>query len=278
MDDLLRVLKNKTLAKRIELNGELINSALAPEDKEFLSLLLDYCVHSDTSTDITQEKLNQRADEYLKISTKPAMAEFVRKYIRYKIVASDWGFGFEFFSGYGVFSGQLQSHYKDNVPVGVAFDVIYKKFTLYLRDYIGFSFTKHDFTGSSAVWPKGSQVRVFLPEATLGYTIDNNKNYSLTPFAGISSCDIGPIENDTKTTPALKGYDLKFTTTYTFGINADIKLKKYSGYPNTGYLFIRVRYAYNMPQLSKYYPGTDGSFQYLTIGIGGIAHKPKRDY
>ncbi|MGB0175997.1 MAG: hypothetical protein ACPF9D_02450, partial [Owenweeksia sp.] len=75
-----------------------------------------------------------------------------------------------------------------------------------------------------------------------------------------------------------------FTTTYTVGVNLDLKLGRskkriavISG-EEESYWFVRVRYAYNLPQYQKNYTGLSGDFHYLTIGIGGFGRKVSRKY
>jgi len=167
--------------------------------------------------------------------------------------------------------------------MGVAFDIYYKKVALYLRDYIGFSSTKHDFTNGNVVWDKKSQVRVYLPEATIGYVIKDGKHFKLAPFAGFSSMDISPTDNDLKEKPDLKDYELSFTTTYTVGLNVDLKLRKphiamLTREQEQSYLFLRIRYGYNFPQFANSYSGFGGNMQYITIGFGGFARRMIRDY
>jgi hypothetical protein len=281
-DNLYTMLKEKSYNQKQILINSIIESSILNQDKDFLIMHLNSCLITNDTKDITQDSLNNQADNFIAKYPQNDLNDFTRKYIRYKLITSNWGFTFEFFSGYGVFSDKLKNHYSNNVPIGVAFDIYYKNFALYLRDYIGFSFTNHDFTYGSEVWNKNSQVRVFLPEASLGYVIHNSKYFKLAPFVGISSMDITPTEYDVKEKPGLKEYELSFTTTYTVGFNVDFKFGKprvamvTSGAEHS-YWFLRIRYAYNFPQFSKSYTGFDGNMQYITIGFGGFGSKIKRD-
>lgn len=282
-DNLYAKLREKSYAQRQSLTDAIRASSLTDPDKDFLFMLLNSCLVSGNTPDITQDLLNAQADHFISMYPYSEWILFTRTYIRYKLVVSDWGFTFEFFSGYGWFTGDLKTHFANNVPLGVAFDIYYKKFALYLRDYIGFSSTKHTFNTGPIEWNKHSQVRVYLPEASVGYVINDGKRFKIAPFAGISSTDITPTDYDLKQNPDLKNYELKFTTTYTLGLNVDIKLGKphVSMAPRaaeSGYWFLRVRYAYNFPQFAKSYTGYDGNMQYITIGLGGFASKIKRDH
>lgn len=282
-DNLYMMLREKTYNQRKLMIKNIEESSLPEQDKDFLILHLNACLMNKDTNDLTQYTLNSEADNFILKYPESKMIDFTRKYIRYKLVPSKWGFTFEFFSGYGIFSGSLKNHYINNIPMGVAFDVYYKNLVLYLRDYIGFSKTRHDFTNGNVVWEKKSQVRVFLPEASLGYVINDGKRFKLAPFVGISSTDISPTDVDSEEKPDLKDYELTFTTTYTVGFNVDIKLNKpkiaiVSTGQEQSYWFLRIRYGYNFPQFSKSYSGFDGNMQYITIGFGGFGRKLKRDY
>jgi len=205
----------------------------------------------------------------------------VKTYIRYKLVPKNWGMTFEFFSGYGFYTGNLSKSYTNNIPIGVAFDICYKNFELYLRDYIGFNKTKKDIDYSLGTWEKGSNTMVFLPEASLGYVTYNDNRFKVSPFAGIGLMDISPPSNDTKDTPELKEVSLKFTATYIVGINFDIKFgpkRTPVNNPKTSYGFIRIRYAYNIPEFDKKFDGMSGNMHYITIGYGGMSRGLKREY
>ncbi len=246
-------------------------------------MYLKYIITDELYTEINQDMLNSIADEFLSTYPNSEYEKIVRKHIRYKWSPSKWGFVAEFFTGYGIFTESLESNYTNNIPLGVAFDIYYKNFTLYLRDYIGFSKTKNDIPYDDGLWEKGSQVRVFLPEASLGYVILDNKLIKFAPFAGIASTHIAPTTHDTDNEPSLEKVALDFTTTYTIGFNIDIKLGRskipmVSYGPESSYWFLRLRYAFNFPQFENKFDDVNGNMHYLTIGLGGFGSKLKRDY
>ena len=261
---------------------EQIKSAeLSSEQKDFLLLNFEYFITDTKANGYALDTLNNLADEFFKAYPDSKYTDFTRKYIREKFVPKNWGFAFEFFSGYSFFTGTLHNNYTNNVPLGISFDICYKKFELYLRDYIGFNQTKKDFDYSLGTHKKGSRTMVFLPEASLGYAALDNDRFKISPFAGIGGLDIGATMNAIENTPELKEVSLKFTTTYILGFNFDIKLgekKPPVSKPKTNYGFIRIRYAYAMPQFEKKYDGITGNMHYITIGIGGFARGTKREY
>lgn len=54
------------------------------------------------------------------------------------------GHGICFYTGVGMFTGDLSDMYNNYGVFGVAFDKEHKKFSLYLRNYIGFARAKQD--------------------------------------------------------------------------------------------------------------------------------------
>lgn len=282
-DLLFRKLHDKSKDSIWLLETWLNNAPLTPVDKEFLLLHLKYITAAGNYQPDVKDSLNILADNFLNTWPHSKYDGYTRKYIRNKFVPSDWAVVFEFFSGYGIFTENLKKTYTNSVPIGIAFDVYYKKFVLYLRDYIGFSKTRINipFDNNFNNWKKGSQVRVYLPEASLGYVVADNKICKIAPFAGIAATDISPTQYDLAQASGLKETELKFTVTYTAGINVDLKLGK-SKTPmvsygrEESYWFLRLRYAYNTPQFGKKYSGFSGNIHYITIGIGGFGRAFKR--
>ncbi|MFW5820873.1 MAG: hypothetical protein ACOCWA_06260, partial [Bacteroidota bacterium] len=190
------------------------STELSAQKRDILMLHSRFMVASENNPFINQDTLNYYADLFLEDYPGSPYEEFVRHYIRYKYYPSDWGFGFEFLSGYGLFTGSLNDQFRNNIPIGIAFDVEYKNLCLYLRDYIGFSKTKKDLYFNDGLWEKKSSSRVFLPEASLGYVIMDNEKLKIAPFSGIASMDIGPTEKDLDEKPELDNAGLEFTTTW----------------------------------------------------------------
>lgn len=276
----------KILEYMRDMHEEVISSIKAYQipstERDFLELNFKYMIARDDFPVISQKDLNLLSDDFLEKYPNTMFEEYIRQNIRHVYKPKDWGFGVEFFSGYGIFTDELSDKFKNNVPMGVAFDVSYKKCIFYLRDYIGFSRTLHDIPFSSGTWLDHSQVRVFLPEASVGLDLLDTKFFKLVPFAGISATDISPTEYDRGRIAEYDDVGLDFTSTYTYGINLDFKLGSGNGMimggPEDSYWFVRVRYAYNQPQFNKKYQGYDGNFHYITIGVGGFGRKLVRDF
>jgi len=275
------MLSAKLLSKSRE-NVQTLTSLIQKADidiemKDFLQLNFEYLIIENESF---QDTLNIQADSFLKAYPETKYKDFTQKHIKFKFAPKNWGMAFEFFSGYGIFTGTLNSNYTNNIPLGIAFDICYKRFELYLRDYIGFNKTKKDFDYSLGVYEKGSSTMVFLPEASFGYAALDNNKFKIAPFLGIGAMDISPPMGKTEKTPELKEVSLKFATTYLIGLNFDVKLgkKDYLFRPKSSYFFLRIRYGYSIPRFSKKYDEILGNMHYITIGIGGFSKGLKREY
>lgn len=222
-DMLFQKLQEKTIEYAEVLEKRIYNAQLDRETKSLLLLNFKYLM-SDTEIDpYLQDTLNTQANLFMDDWTESSYNTYVGRFIRQRYVPKKWGMAFEFFSGYGIYTGALSESYTNNVPFGVAFDIAYKKFEFYLRDYIGFNSIKKDFSYSSGIWEKGSRAMVFIPETSLGYVISDNNRFKVSPFAGIGAMDISPPSADTEEKPDLKEVSLEFTTTWMTGVNIDIK-------------------------------------------------------
>lgn len=277
-DMLYTKLSGKTLLNLREVKAKIDNAQVQEVDKDFLLLFLEYLLSNPDDPLKEQQRINQLADEFLTSHPGSEYENYIRENLRFKFVPSNWGLAFEFFSGYGLFTGNLSDEFKNNIPIGIAFDIEYKKLTLYLRNYIGFSFTKKEQPHNTGVWKEDSQVRVYLPEATFGYSILDNNRLKVSPFAGIASTSISPTDYDIQKDPDIEDAGLDFTTTYTAGLNVDFKLNWNTGLltlddSKHSYWFVRLRYGFSAPQFGE---GYSGNMHYLTLGLGGLGRGSKR--
>jgi hypothetical protein len=281
-DLLFESLQGKSRSARTKLEASIQSASLSDIEKDFLMLHLKYIIANDDHEVITQETLNALADEFLLNNPESEFEVFIRNYIRFKYVPAKWSFVAELFSGFGMFTNELSGHFGNLVPIGFGIDVSYKNFTLYLRDFIGRGQTKDDISYASGTWEKGSEYDVLLPEASVGYLIFENNLWKIAPFIGISSTEIGPVYFDIVDNPELEKAILDFSTTFTLGLNADIKLGQskvpmFAQKQKQRYWMVRMRYAFNMPQFDDKYDGYNGNLHYLTVGFGRFFRKTKRD-
>jgi len=267
---------NKTANSTGILETYIKNSKLNQMDKDFLTMHLNSLLVGVKGYKNDQNIINDMTDVFLQKYPKSKYENFVRAIIRDKMIPSDWALAYEFFSGYGKFTDDLDKHFSKNIPIGIAFDVSYKKWNLYLRDYIGFSKTRYDIPYKSTTWGKGKQANIFIPEISLGYTVLDNKLVKMSPFAGFSGLGISSVKNDIEKNSKLEDVE-RWTTTYVLGLNFDFKIKNVKSRYNNGYLYIRLRYSYALPNFDKKYNNYGGNVHFITIGIGQLGRFMKRD-
>lgn len=280
-DKLLMKLNERSFEYEFLLKGQIKDADLDEETKQMLLMNLDNILLENRKDMYAQDSLNSRADEFLKRYSPGIYDDFTKKYIRYKMVPKNWGMTFEFFSGLGIFNGNLGKTYTNNIPIGVAFDICYKNFELYHRDYIGFNKTRVDLYYSTGTWEKDSRLEVFLPEASVGYVGYNDNRLKVSPFAGIGAMSIGPSPKELEDNPDLEELELDFTTAYIVGLNLDIKFGPYktpAHSPKTSYGFMRIRYGLSMPRFENKYTGMTGNMHYITVGFGGMSRGVRREY
>jgi hypothetical protein len=137
------------------LEDKILNSSLDTASKDFLLLHLNFMVSGEPLMKLSQEEVNTMASLYLDTHPGSVYENYIRNNIRYEYAPSKWAFGTEFFMGYGIFTGELAGLYNNHGVFGIAFDLEYDKFTLYLRGYIGFSKTTQDREKAGVLWFKG---------------------------------------------------------------------------------------------------------------------------
>jgi hypothetical protein len=291
-DETLRIKLEKILKRqRGDIRAAIRNSDLNRLDGDFLILNLDYLLSMEGYVYTTwyppmskeaRDSINEAANVFLKAYPNSEYDYYIRHHIRVVYKPVKLGFGFEFFSGCGIFSGDLSRHFTNDIPIGLDFDISYKRFILYLRDYVGLNRTEDSLHFPEGTWYSGDAARVYVPEASIGYAVFDNGHVQLAPFAGIASTSISPTLADEKEKPAYKDIALKFTTTYCMGLNFDLRLGP-SRTPivaakEQSYWFVRLRYALTMPQFDWHYSGYSGVHHLITVGFGAFGRRLKRDY
>ena len=280
MDELFNELELVLWLERKKIQQQIADADLDEETRVILMLQFQRMIlNRPEQRGFEQDSINSMANAFMEKYPESRYFNYARNNLKYELVPKKWGFAVEFFSGYGILTQDLADNYTNIIPVGVAFDICYKRFELYLRDYIGFNKAGKDIQYSSGTWEKGSASRVFLPEASLGYAVADHYRYKIAPFGGIASMNIGPTQKALNDTPDLDEVDLKFTMTYVVGFQFDFKFgpKSPNYSPKTNYGFIRIRYTWNFPGFDWKY-GLPGNFHSITIGGGGFTRKTERKY
>lgn len=256
----LEVLTSKSRESSHKIKQQIYNANFSAEDTDFLILNFEYL----TVDYLRKEKAKRFLDIYPDSRYK--------YYIKYFIGVSQFNpapknlhLDFELFSGYGIFTGELSDNYKNNIPIGLAIYIGYKKIELNTRMYIGFAKAKK----------VPSDINVWLGELDLGYAIIKKERFKISPFVGIALMSISPPSIDLDINSELKSYRLDNTITYTAGMNFDILLKDepkslydYKNICDFKPDFLRIRYEFSRPKFSKKYKGISGDMHGIIIGIG----------
>jgi hypothetical protein len=245
-------------------------SDLKNEFKEVLKLSL-YRLMIDVDYEMSYRELNFRASRFMFTHPGSEFNEYVRSQVKHDTPALV-GISFEFLSGYGMFTNELHSYFRNNLAFGPEFDFFYNRFSLSLRGYVAQSKTIQNIPYSRGIWTKGSRADTFIPQAFLGYTVKNryNRFINFEPFLGIGATEISPCSSDLEKFPDLKYAGLDYTLTYSIGLNVDLNLDYLlyideQEFPN---ISLRLRYCYNQMQFDKTYDGFRGNMHYLTLSIG----------
>jgi hypothetical protein len=281
-DVLYREVQAKVTYDRLKIQMDINQTDLPAMEKAFLVLNLGF-LSEDNSRPGAQESINQACNGFISLYPNTEFEPYILKYLRFQFKPSEWGLAYAFFTGYGVLTDELSDKFTNPVPVGLDFDVSYKKFSLFFRIYIGLGETRDSINFPNATWKKEALTQLFLPEASVGYAVYSDRSVKLTPFVGISSMRVCPPESDRKKFPEYEHVGLNYTTTFTAGLNADFLIGKTEsitswGYgQRTSYLFVRLRYAYNQPGFDSEYPGFSGNLHSLTLGLGLFSRAWRRD-
>jgi|GEM_PF-6950598 len=280
-DLLTEKLVEKVGADKSMLFEKLDETNLSAPDKEFLKLLTDWLLFVRGDALVTTSFLNQATNAYLTKYPQGEYAYFVGRIINQEETLAKRGMSFEFFSGYGGYSGGLKSNFGHHVPIGVAFDFFYKKWIFGFRDHIGIGKTDKDIAFKTGVWPDRSKFNHIIIELSAGHYVFDSEKLMVFPFAGVHFADISPPENDGN---KKKGYDkfgTGFKTAPVAGINFDFKLNSpYSENPQLrdGYLILRLRGGFSPINFEKKLTGLDGYSYYITLGFGGVMRKVVKRY
>ena len=279
-DLLFEQIRKITIYEKETILTSIKKAKIEPYQKEFLHLFLEYLLFDSNESEMTQEQLNYLSDQYVSQFKASEFNSFIRNYIRFVFITSDWGFGFDFYSGQGMFDGNMSKYFKDNITLGHGFDISYKKVICYLRNYIGVDSKVNRSFEYKGVWKEGLNLDVFHPEMSFGYVTVDNPTFKIAPFIGLSSMHITPPD-EVKEKPG-NDVELDWVTTYTFGLNVDYKFSRSSagiiGNYESGFWFIRLRIGYSNPSYEKIISGLSGNMLYINLGIGGFARKVSRDF
>ena len=270
-------LQNKLVDNYEKLADGIDSANLPEEDKSFLQLALVYMLYDAPKGFSNQIELNKLSNKYIENYPRSPHNKHIKNRIRREYAPSNWGWGLELASGYGIFTNDLKQAFTNPIPFIFSVDIGYKKFISNVRIYTGFHKTKKDillkYKGTEWCWTKNNPAASFIPELSLGYTVWENKTIKMYPYTLIGATQINPM-GEMKDRPEFKNSFIS-SFTYGLGLNLDFKTQNerttiYDS-PNTGgYTAIRVRYSYNINNFKHY----SGNFHSITIGLMFFTRDP----
>lgn len=245
-------------------------STLPSYKKDFLLLLL----RSMTMKDDTEEEkadywkeLNRQSDEYLSYYRDSEFRPFIRKYLRYVIKTSPWGYGYEFSVGYLSLPGTLSRHIDDFGLLSMAFESSYKSLYGCLRLDIGMAEKIRKEFSSNGLWTDGMKVSEVGALLAFGPMISFGNRLTFTPNLGIGYMNFSPPDEERNK----YGQEVSISfPAWSIGFNFDIPL----GHESTWtYLRFNVghRSAMTNPGIAK------GGYTFITIGLDLFGRPSYRD-
>ncbi|MDR0518205.1 MAG: hypothetical protein LBH25_14315 [Fibromonadaceae bacterium] len=267
-------LKEKSSLNAQNILNQIQNASIGTEARDFLQLNFKAIVSGTKGA--FQDSLNILANDFLKTYPETEYKAYIKKNIIFEYIPSNWGFGSKFFSGYCILTGELNNSYTNYIPLGVAFDIYYKRFEFSMQAYFNSikSKTKKDFSYSKGVYKKDEGMQTLIDEVSLGYNIIDYDSFKISPFFGIARTTIEPTEiNEIEELKEISINALAYTT----GLNLSVRI--YDPFveakvKTSGGVFLRLRYEYVMPNLSRKYD-ISGGMHFITIGVSVFAKDSK---
>lgn len=276
-DNLYKEIEKRTIENYNEIEQQILSSKLTNEQKDFLILNLQSLIIEGDQKFISPKSLNKKSIEFLN-NYPETIYENIIKYRKFTNIPSDWSYAANGFLGFGINNNELKKYFTNSFLYGCLVDINYKDFSFYLNTLQGKCKTKQNINYDTiAIWEKNSKAYFGMLEFSLGYSVFKDRYFKLAPFAGVSTMSFnqGDYSQENFYTK------LAYTTTYTFGLNADINIKIFSknsfvSLYDKEKTFIRLRLAYNKPQFHKRYNKYDGDVIYLGVGFGISSVKKKK--
>lgn len=252
------------------LHSNLQEAELSAEDREFLTIYLDWVLDNKCYNDprynydfyyygdISQKEYNERLDKFL-AKYPDSRYKWVANNIIHKSYydKSNWGFGVSFELCSGFSTGQM---HKPVGGFGLSFNVSYKKLELDLGGDIIAANTRYNITYSGdSIYSKGSEIDFALLYANLSYNIVDNKSIRLSPVVGVGY-------NWESYSVSKKKRENNRYVLYQVGLNFDIKLK------DTLFddQYIRIRYNCGITNMGQ---SEISTLHFISVGWTGFSNR-----
>ncbi|HEY0977855.1 MAG TPA: hypothetical protein VGE21_10315 [Flavobacteriales bacterium] len=179
-----------------------------------------------------------------------------------------FGFGMHFGMGYGSFTGSLSDHFSDHFNLQYGIEFQYRRYALLFSGTLGTSRVRRSFE-QGGPWGVDERPSFAMGAIDLGYSVKDGRRLRITPFAGMGVLELALRAQDGRTGPSLRARGISY------GLNADVKLRKTLQLATRRTLFGRTHPSYNELLLRlKVFGMEGGSMEHLdgrtlniTVGI-----------
>jgi len=247
-------------------------SGRSDEDISFLKMLLESILARSPHLGISQKKLNEQADMFIRKYPYSAYNDLVKKYVArgsYSTTTNKWGWGYGLYGGY---TFENNDYFNPRFAIALDFKVLYKKTYLNLFAKGGFGKLQQDVPGT--VWLKGEKADVTSLGVSLGYYVFDWSKLRFAPFAGFSYNYVVPDEKLKKKYPELKDVRISGVSPI-IGISADWKMTSIYGNnaPMLGNINLKLSW---VPQAFRREDDIyKGDLVFVTVGLSFDIYKMK---
>jgi hypothetical protein len=245
-----------------KLRMDIRRGALAPHERDFLLLLLSDMLGQGRGSELQREafqrQMNEEADTYLETYAASEYVPYVRKYIRFVFVKSDWGYGLGASFGYLALPNDLSRHLGDYVLFSLNFEGAYKR--LYASLGLDFGIT-HKITKGfeyEGTWYDGMKVMHASGLLGAGAMIDLGGGLLVIPTLGISYMSFFQPDNE-KTD---SGSDVKMGFA-AWAISASFRIPL-GGEEGSSFISLSAGYRQAMTSIEL----AKGGYTFVNIGFG----------
>lgn len=262
------------LSRRNEgrLRMDVRRSDLAPHERDFALLLLTDMLGrekgDEMQRDAFQSTINEAADSYLSSYAGSEYNPFVRKYIRFVMVKSMWGYGYGAALGYLSLPATMSRHIGDYALLSFYAEGVYKQAYACLGLDVGLARSITSEFEYNGTWQEGLSVMHFSGLLAVGPMLELGSGFLAIPTAGISFMDFSPPENEKEKS----GIDVSMSfAAWALGASFRIPIGG-----EDGRLFITINAGYRKAMTSIEL--AKGGYTFLTIGLGVFDRPPERDF
>jgi len=176
---------------------------------------------------------------------------------------SNWSVGMYAGAEFRVPEGTYKNLVNNTLGFVYGFETAYKKVTLSLNASIANSKLISDYNATFTA-PIGDRISIAFINFSLGYPVYNSDKLRITPFIGYGATEFSEVKKDNK--------QIAIDTDFHFGINTDLKLRKYLEFSSnifnikeTSFTYLRTRLHFAK---SDFNSNTNGYFFNFSVAFG----------